>query len=127
MAEMKAKIHAVTIGGVTRLVMAQTKQGAVRDAIASIVEQARDNAEVEIATPEQIYYAGMRGEPVLNAEQFGETTPVQVGPEQIDAFADEMATQGGAAANKAFSDGTPFDPAAPENAAWAAQGQAERA
>lgn len=67
---MKAKTHAVTINGLTRLVMAQTKAGAVRDVVEELAEDMRASAHVELATGEQLYVAGRDGETILNHDKF---------------------------------------------------------
>ena len=56
------KIHKVTIYGMPHYVLASTKAGAKRDVIRSL----RAAAEVELATPDEIYAAGQRGVAILN-------------------------------------------------------------
>lgn len=67
---MKAKVHAVTINGATHLVMAQTKAGAVRDVVAHLADELRKEAFVDLATGEQLYNAGQKGEPVIGDDRF---------------------------------------------------------
>jgi hypothetical protein len=70
---MKAKVHAVTINGDTRLVMAQTKAGAIRDVLEVLNEEMRKTAHVDLATGEQIYNAGQKGEAVIGDDRFKRT------------------------------------------------------
>lgn len=77
---MKAKTHAVTIEGHgTRLVMAQTRLGAVRDRIEEIVAEIRETAHADLATGEQIYEAGMNGVGILGHDRYANT----VDPNQL--------------------------------------------
>ena len=76
---MKAKCHAVTIDGETRLVMAQTRAGAIRDVLAVLADEMRKRAHVDLATGEQIYNAGQKGEPIIGDDKFKRT----VDPNQL--------------------------------------------
>lgn len=76
---MKAKCHAVTIDGETRLVMAQTKAGALRDTLEVLTDEMRQRAHVDLATGEQIYNAGQKGEPIIGDDKFKRT----VDPNQL--------------------------------------------
>jgi len=63
---MKARPHAVTILDHTFLVMARTKAGAIRDVIASM----RPYATADLATGEQLYDAGQKGETIIGHDRF---------------------------------------------------------
>lgn len=63
---MKAKIHSVRVGGSTVFVWAQTKQGAIRDAL----EHLKIDADATIATGEQLYDAGQRGIAIHGADKY---------------------------------------------------------
>jgi hypothetical protein len=71
---MKAKIHAVKIAGHVLLVWAQTKNGAVRDALEVIAK----DAEVEVATGEMLYAAGQQGATLYGEDKYRR----MVGPNQ---------------------------------------------
>lgn len=77
---MKAKTHAVTIGGKLYLVMAQTRTGAIRDAIEHINRELRKDAHVDLATGEQIYQAGVNGDDIIGSDRYKR----QVDPNQMD-------------------------------------------
>lgn len=73
-----AKIHAVTFRGSTQLVEAQTKQGAIRDAIAAYAQQLQAEADCAVATGEQLYEAGRLGTPIINHGKYkAAVDPVQ--------------------------------------------------
>lgn len=65
---MKAKTYAVTFGGAVHLVQAITKAGAARD----LLEHLRDNATADLATGEQIYAAGVAGQPIIGADKYAQ-------------------------------------------------------
>lgn len=78
---MKAKTHAVSFEGREPvLVMAQTRAGAVRDAIEHINRELRETAHVDLATGEQIYQAGVNGEIIIGSDRYKR----QVDPNQMD-------------------------------------------
>lgn len=60
---MKLKVYRVTALGHSRLVYAPTSAGAKRD----VLRELKDNAEVQPATPDDLYQAGASGVSVLNA------------------------------------------------------------
>lgn len=67
---MKAKTHQVSINGKTHLVQAMTKAGAVRDVVEELAKQMRATAVVDLATGEQIYSAGVNGDPIIGSDRF---------------------------------------------------------
>lgn len=74
--KIKAKVHAVTYGGKTYLVMALTKQGAARD----LLEHISGEIDSQLATGEQLYAAGQRGDRIINEDKY----KVAVDPSQQD-------------------------------------------
>lgn len=67
---VKAKAHAVTINGKTHLVMAQTKAGAIRDVLKVLTDELAKDAHVDLATGEQLYEAGVKGQEVIGSDRF---------------------------------------------------------
>lgn len=67
---MKAKTYQVNIDGVTYLCEALTMAGAVRDVVDEIAKKWRERAVVDLATGEQIYYAGKKGVPIINSGHY---------------------------------------------------------
>lgn len=88
----KAKAHAVTIDGRTHLVMAQTRAGAIRDVIEVLNDEMRKAAHVDLATGEQLYCAGVNGEPVIGTDRFKrQVDPNQLGLTGIPETAEDLA------------------------------------
>lgn len=68
--KIAAKVHQVSIDGVTYLVEAQTKAGAIRDVVAVISDGLRKRAIADLATGEQLYHAGVKGIEVIGSGRF---------------------------------------------------------
>ncbi len=67
---LKAKTYAVQFGDKTYLVQAITKAGAARD----LLEHLADSAHADLATGEQLYAAGQRGEPIIGEDKYKRAT-----------------------------------------------------
>lgn len=63
---LKAKTYAVQFGDKTYLVQAMTKAGACRD----LLEHLSGTAYADLATGEQLYAAGQRGESIIGADKY---------------------------------------------------------
>lgn len=68
--KIAAKVHQVSLDGVTYLVEAQTKAGAIRDVIEVIVDGMRKRAIADLATGEQLYHAGVKGLEIIGSGRF---------------------------------------------------------
>lgn len=73
---LKAKTYAVEFGGKTYLVQAITKAGAARD----LLEHLAGSAHADLATGEQLYAAGQRGEAIIGADKYARV----VDPNQLN-------------------------------------------
>lgn len=84
---MKAKTHAVKLCGLTFLVHAITKAGAIRD----LMEHLRDQASADLATGEQIYLAGAIGQEIIGIDRYKNSVdPNQPGLTGIPETADPI-------------------------------------
>ena len=91
---MKAKVHTVTLeSGKRYLVMARTKAGARRDLRDYILGE----ADVDLATGEDIYDAALSGEEIIGRDKYRATTdpnqiPLDGVPETVNGEGDKPAT-----------------------------------
>lgn len=89
--KIAAKVHQVSLDGVTYLVEAQTKAGAIRDVIEVIVGGMRKRAVCDLATGEQLYHAGKKGLEVIGSGRFKNSVdPNQMGLSGIPETADDL-------------------------------------
>lgn len=67
---MKAKVHHVTLFDRSFLVMARSKAGALRD----LFDYLKEDTHAELATGQDVYEAGRKGEEIIGLDKYSDDT-----------------------------------------------------